>query len=168
MLTPDFLLRIVDAAEEAADKLNTYLVQRVSKRILTLFEKEKEVELIPASISDVRKMREAGMLTDEVQQVLKEHMPELQEEIDQAFEAAANEIERDNDRFTEKILRTEDIDVDVLKPHTGRYKPIKELSLTKKEIALLKRAYEKTNGTFIRRRSSRRFLSAALCFCSRS
>ena len=60
MLTPDFLLRIVDAAEEAADKLNTYLVQRVSKRILTLFEKEKEVELIPASISDVRKMREAN------------------------------------------------------------------------------------------------------------
>ena len=41
MLTPDFLLRIVDAAEEAADKLNTYLVQRVSKRILTLFDKEK-------------------------------------------------------------------------------------------------------------------------------
>lgn len=147
MLTPDFLLRIVDAAEEAADKLNTYLVQRVSKRILALFDKEKEVELIPASISDVRKMREAGMLTDEVQQALKEHMPELQEEIDQAFEAAANEIERDNDRFTEKILRAEDMDVDVLKPHTGRYKPIKELSLTKKEIALLKRAYEKTNGT---------------------
>ena len=147
MLTPDFLLRIVDAAEEAADKLNTYLVQRVSKRILTLFDKEKEVELIPASISDVRKMREAGMLTDEVQRTLKEHMLELQEEIDRAFEAAANEIERDNDRFTEKILRAENIDVGALKPHTGRYKPIKELSLTKKEITLLKRAYEKTNGT---------------------
>lgn len=91
-------------------------------------------------------MREAGMLTDDVQRTLKEHMPELQEEIDQAFEAAANEIERDNDRFTEKILRAEDMDVDVLKPHTGRYKPIKELSLTKKEIALLKGHTKRPTG----------------------
>lgn len=147
MLTPDFLLRIVDAAEEAAEKLNTYLMQRVAKRILVLFDKTEEVELIPTSISDVRKMREAGILSDEVRKVLKERMPEIQDEIDQAFEAAANEIERDNDRFTEKVVMGENIAVDVPTPHTGRYKHVKELNLTKKETALLKRAYEKTNGT---------------------
>lgn len=147
MLTPDFLLRIVDAAEEATEKLNTYLVQRVTKRILALFDKSGEVELIPASVSDVRKMREAGMLTDDVRQLLKERMPEIQEEIDRAFEAAANEIERDNDRFTHKVVKTENIDISVPEPHTGRYKPMKELNLTQKETALIKRAYEKTNGT---------------------
>lgn len=147
MLTPEFLLRIVDAAEEATEKLNTYLVQRVTKRILALFDKSGEVELIPASVSDVRKMREAGMLTDDVRKILKEHMPEIQEEIDQAFEAAANEIERDNDRFTEKVISGDNIAVDAPEPHTGRYKPINELNLTKKETTLLKRAYEKTNGT---------------------
>ena len=71
--------------------------------------------------------------------------PELQEEIDQAFEAAANEIERDNDRFTEKILRAEDMDVDVLKPHTGRYKPIKELKSHEEGNCPVKKGHTKKN-----------------------
>lgn len=147
MLTPEFLLRIVEASEEAAGRLNNYLTKRVVDRILSLFEKEGKVELIPSSVSDVRKMKEAGMLEDDIRNAIKEGLPELEKEVDNAFTAAANEIERDQDRFVKEIFEKEKITDDIPGVKAGKYKEIKELNLTRKEKRMLQQTYEKTNGT---------------------
>lgn len=142
----DFLLRITERAEYAAEKLNHYLTARVVKRILSLFEKNGEVDFIPSSISDMRKMQETGLLYQDVKKEIKDRLPNLQEEIDLAFERSANEITRDNDRFTEHVIKEENLDVTDFKPHKGD-KRVNELLITKKEKTLLEKAYKKTNGT---------------------
>ena len=40
MLTPEFLLRIVEATEEKTAELNNYVTERIAKRIMSLFSKK--------------------------------------------------------------------------------------------------------------------------------
>ena len=40
MLTPEFLLRIVEATEEKTAELNNYVAERIAKRIMALFSRE--------------------------------------------------------------------------------------------------------------------------------
>ena len=58
MLTPEFLLRIVEATEEKTAELNNYVTERIAKRIMSLFSKKGKVELIPSSVLDARKAKE--------------------------------------------------------------------------------------------------------------
>lgn len=156
MLTPEFLLRIVEAAEEKTAELNTYLTNRIVKRVMALFTKEGNVDFNPASVSDMRKMQETGKLVEEINQELQGKMPEIRKEIKKAFVKAANQIEVDNDRFLHKAVEFEmevgnQIDIELPKisdyEKSGIPKPAKDLHLTKKEVRLLERAYRLTNGT---------------------
>lgn len=137
MLSPDFLLIITEKAEEMAARLNEYLTQRIVKRIMSLLDKEGRVELIPSSVSDIKKMQETGKLAEEIAKDLKGKMPDIEKEIDEAFETARERITEDSDRFTEEVAKKAGID----------QKEIPKKKITKKEKALLKQAYEKTNGT---------------------
>lgn len=156
MLTPEFLLRIVEAAEEKTAELNNYVSDRIAKRVLALFTKKGKVELIPSSVLDARKARETGKLTEEVSQLVEEKLPEIKTEVRKAFVEAANQMDADNRVFSQKVVQVEfddgimqDIELPELSDYekSGIPQKIKDLNLTKKEIRLLERAYRATNGT---------------------
>lgn len=144
-MDPNFILYITDKIEYATEKFNQHMINRIVKRIVKLFDSTGEVELIPATLSDIRKMQESGEVLEDIKKAIKQKLPEIEKELDDAFERVANEIAYDNDRFTEKVVKDEKIDVEVPAPDKTP-KKIVELNITKKEKALLKRAYEKTNG----------------------
>ena len=156
MLTPEFLLRIVEAAEEKTAELNNYVSERIAKRVLALFTKKGKVELIPSSVLDTRKARETGKLTEEVSRLVEEKLPEIKTEVRKAFVEAANQMDADNRVFSQKVVQVEfddgimqDIELPELSDYekSGIPRKIKDLNLTKKEIRLLERAYRATNGT---------------------
>lgn len=156
MLTPEFLLRIVEATEEKTAELNNYVAERIAKRIMSLFSKKGKVELIPSSVLDARKAKETGKLTEEVSQIVEEKLPEIKSEVKKAFVKAANQIDADNRLFTQKVVQVEldngviqDIELPELSDYekSGIPKKIKDLNLTQKEVRLLERAYRVTNGT---------------------
>ena len=107
MLTPEFLLRIVEATEEKTAELNNYVTERIAKRIMSLFSKKGKVELIPSSVLDARKAKETGKLTEEVSQIVEEKLPEIKSEVKKAFVKAANQIDADNRLFTQKVVQVE-------------------------------------------------------------
>ena len=144
-MDPRFLFYITDKIEYATEKFNQHMTNRIVKRILSLFDKNSEVDVIPSSVSDMRKMQETGKVYQEIKEAIKKKLPEIEAELDDAFERTANEIAYDNDRFTEQVVKAENIVVDVPEPDRER-KKVSELNITKKEKALLQRAYKKTEG----------------------
>ncbi len=137
MLTPDYLSHITDRVVAMSAKLNNDLTARIAKRIAAFFDKSKDVELIPSSVSDARKLKESGMALEEIQTALARQLPSLQKEIKEAFLNASAEIERESGNFTKNLAAS--VGLDGEEQNTG---------LTKAEKALIEQEYEKTNGTF--------------------
>ena len=75
MLRPDFLRNVTDRVEYAAEKLNQYLINRIVKRIVALYERKGDVDIIPASFSDIKKLQQAGTAYEEINAAIKEKLP---------------------------------------------------------------------------------------------
>lgn len=144
-MDPRFLFYITDKIEDATEKFNQYMINRIAKRIVALFDREGNVDIIPSTKSDIRKMQETGEILQDIQKAVKDRLPEIEKELDDAFERTANDVSYDNDRFTEQVVKAESVPVSVPEPDSAR-KPISRLNITKKEKSLLKRAYDKTDG----------------------
>ena len=144
-MDPRFLFYITDRIENATEKFNQYMINRIVRRIVTLFDKEGTVDIIPATLSDIKKMRETGEVFQDIKKAVKDKLPEIEDELEEAFERTANSVTRDSDRFTEMLVKQESIPVNVPEP-IKEQKPIRQLNVTAKEKALLKRAYKKTDG----------------------
>lgn len=156
MLSPEFLRDIADAVEEKAAALNRYLTCRIAKRIEKLFEKDGKVELIPSSRLDVKKMREAGKLEEEIQREITRKLPELEEEIKDAFYRTADEWSGETKKFTRDIVEFEQERGNLKElelPELSDYEKVgvtdeaQKRNITPKEARLMERAYKRTNGT---------------------
>lgn len=151
MLTPRFLQRITEATEDKTAKLNKYLTQKIIDRILHVYEKTGEVNVNTAALFDALKQQESGRLFDEVVEEIAKKLPEIQDEVRQAFYDSAGKISKDMYLFAQEIVELEDIP-DVQLPKVSDWEKIgipkkaKDLNLTPKEIRLLEAAYKRTNG----------------------
>ena len=151
MLTPRFLQRITEATEDKTAKLNKYLTQRIIDRILHVYEKTGEVNINTAALFDALKQQESGRLFDEVVDEIAKRLPEIQNEVRQAFYDSAGKISNDMYLFAQEIVELEDIP-NVKLPKVSDFERIgipkkaKNLNLTPKEIRLLEAAYKRTNG----------------------
>ena len=158
MLTPKYLQRIVEATEKRTEKLNRYLTAKIVDRILYLFEKKGEINVIPSSVYDAMKQEATGKLMDDIVNGISEQLPDIQEEVKEAFYDAAGKIGVDINSFTRKVIEVEqkngellDVDISKLPDATdleklGIPQSAAELNLTPKEIRLLESAYRRTNG----------------------
>ncbi len=158
MLTPEYLQRIVERTEAIVTVFNKAMTEKVAKRILNLFEKNGEVDLIPSSISDIKKIKESGKLLEEIAEEVVRYTPGIEKEVEKAFVDAADKINIEN---TEKLHDMVDINeelkselkaADIKLPEltedekNGMPKNVKDLNLSPKEARLLERAYKVTNG----------------------
>ena len=155
MLTPKFLQRITEATEKKTGEVNEYLTQRIVDRILHVYEKTGEVNVNSAALFDALKQQESGKLFDEVVEEIARRMPEIQEEVRQAFYDSAGKISKDMYDFTQRVIEIEheagellDIDLPDITDweQVGIPKTAKDLHLTPKEIRMLEAAYKRTNG----------------------
>ena len=146
MLRPDFLRNVTDRVEYAAEKLNQYLINRIVKRIVALYERKGDVDIIPASFSDIKKMQQAGKAYEEINAAIKEKLPKLQDEIDRAFRDSVAEASRDNEHFEKSLADTVMADIEIPKTPEN-VKNIGDVAITDKEKHLIESAYRRTNGT---------------------
>ncbi len=155
MLTPEYLQDVADKTEASVSKLNSYLTNRIVKRIDALFVSKEKVQIIPSSLLDIRKMEEAGKLYDEIQADIKKAMPDIEEEISHAFKDAGKEIAEDINKTTKDILAGEHKKgnlLDVEFPTDQEWSKLnipqsaKDLKMTPAEIRKLESAYSRTNG----------------------
>lgn len=158
MLTPKYLQRIIEATEKRTEQLNKYLTAKIVDRILSLFERNGDISVIPSSLYDARKEQESGKLFDEVVEEISKQMPDIKKEIRNAFYDAAAKIETDVNGFTRRVVEVAqengemlDVNIPDLPKVTdweklGIPKSASELNLTPKEIRLLESAYRRTDG----------------------
>lgn len=136
MLTPEFLRRITERTEQAVSQFNEGMVQRVVRRMLSLFDKEGKISIIPSSIHDIQKIKESGKLYDEIAEEVSKRIPEIQEEVKLAFRDVEQKINADNIKTTVEIMGEDAAEAEI--EQSGK--------LTPKEKRLMERAYNATNG----------------------
>ncbi len=158
MLTPDYLQKIVERTVERISEFNKSMVEKVAERILNLFDKTGEVDLIPSSISDIRKMKESGKLLEEIAEEVVKQTPGIEKEVKQAFMDAAGKMDIENTQELYDMvdiheeLKSELEAADIKLPELSEYekngipKNAKKMNLSPKEVRLLERAYKATNG----------------------
>ena len=146
MLSPNFLRDITDRVEAAADRLNQYLINRIVRRIVRLYEAKNTVELIPSSVRDVQKMQETGKAYEEINTEIQNRLPDLRKEVNRAFQQSVAEAARDNEKFTESLADSLNIDVDIPKT-PDKIANINDIQVTSQEKQLVESAFRRTNGT---------------------
>lgn len=146
MLSPDFLRDITDRVEAAADRLNQYLINRIVRRIVRLYEKKNTVELIPSSVRDVQKMQEAGKAYEEINTEVQNRLPDLRKEVNRAFQQSVAEAARDNEKFTESLADSLKVDAEIPKT-PNKIANINDIQVTNQEKQLIESAFRRTNGT---------------------
>lgn len=148
MITPEYLNQVIKGTEIAVAKLNNRIIKKISKRILDAFRAEEKNIIIPSSISDLHKIAQSGMKIEEVQALIENELPEIKEAVKDAFLQSANEISMHNDDIAKRIVKVENLDVEVPKHNYSKVpSSTKELNMTQAEIRHLESAYRRTNFT---------------------
>ena len=128
--------------EESVEKINSYLVERIVKRLSALYDLNGSIAFIPSSKHDVLKQQYAGKLFDEIQEDISKQLPNIQKEVKEAFYDAANQISHSNALFTSALLELQKqkgllLDVNIPKASDVIVKSAKDLNMTPKEVRLL-------------------------------
>lgn len=135
-VTPEYLLKVVQATERLTSDLNIMLTRRIVDRILTYYENTGEIQVNAASVYDAMKQVQSGKLLDEVVDDITKMTPGIQEEVKKAFFQTADEIRQQDLEFYQEVVKANKIDIDVPK----------EITLTKDEMNVLDSFYRRTNG----------------------
>ncbi len=96
-MTPNKLDELTVLTDARAATFDAYIIARIVKRLMDFLRAhpEQPLALIPASINDVHRLIQRGMIAEEVQLAVQEQLPGLQQEIANAFYDAADEIAKD-------------------------------------------------------------------------
>lgn len=89
MLTPSYLLRAVEPAEEIAEKLHQDLMDRIIDRILLRFRRGDDYILTAMDKWQIESMQQAGFLLEDIQKEIAKSTGYMVEEIKQAMEDAS-------------------------------------------------------------------------------
>ena len=97
MLSPDYLLRIGEGAEEIAEELHTDILNRIIKRIMVRIGRGKGYLLTAQDKWQLQVLTDAGYLLEDVQEEIAQRVGIMQTEIAEAMEdAGVKAIEYDN------------------------------------------------------------------------
>lgn len=132
MLTPSYLLRAVEPAEEIAEQLHQDILNRIIERILIRFERGDDYILTATDKWNIELLQEAGYLLENIQKDLVAATGKMQTEIAEAMEdAGVRALEYDD-----KIYREAGLD------------PV-PLVQSPKLISIMQRDYEATLGEWV-------------------
>lgn len=150
MITPEYLNNIIKGVENRLSENNEYLIRHIAKHIGDSFDKKENNILMPSTIRDLYKLKDSGMVLDDIQKEVEKLLPDIRKEIKQAFLDSADEISKYETDFSRKIIKTLDnhgqpVDVDIPDfEKEGIPKSAKDLNMTAMEIRQLERIYRKT------------------------
>lgn len=97
MLTPDYLLRVAEGAEEIASELHSEIVNRIIKRIAIRLGRGDDYILTALDKWQLETLQDAGYLLNDLQEVIAQKSKLQKQEIKSAFEEAGVEnINYDN------------------------------------------------------------------------
>lgn len=147
MITPEYLNEIMYAMQDKLIYIDNYLLSKIVKRILKAYSIGKEL-FIPATMSDMRKLIDAGVLYEDIELALQKALPTMQGLIKDCFYEAAYEITMQNADIAAQICKIEGFPVVVPDySKVGITNKAEKLGLTPVEIRHLETAYRRTCGT---------------------
>lgn len=152
MITPEYLDDVVRGTEEAVNRLNEALVQKITKRILAGFKFDGEVKFIPSTVHDLQKLAANGLSLEEIERTIQEAMPGMEQEIADAFRASAAEISNGNIAQMQNAIKILGQDGQTIVSNTPQHEiegipqSAKDLNLTAPEVRRLEAAYRRTKG----------------------
>lgn len=88
MLTPEYLLRAAEPAEEIAEQLHQDILERIIRRILIRFDRGDDYVLTALDKWQIEVLQDAGFLMEEIQKEIADATGLMQEEIAEAMEDA--------------------------------------------------------------------------------
>lgn len=151
MITPEYLNDVVKGTRAKVAEIDAYLIGRIAKRIGDLFDYDGTVKLIPSSIKDLHKLMDQGALIKDIENELVKLMPELEEEIKQAFKDASQEIAKGTHEYTNTLITAVNKDGANIEPliplNIREGMPLDKMGLTSVEIRYLENAFKQTKGT---------------------
>lgn len=138
----------MDAIEEQASNIDNYLLRQIAKNIVSMFERG-EVFFMPSTLTELKQLMAKGFSLKEIEKILADTMPDLQENIRTAFLNAAEEISMQNIDIARKIVAFEGLASVVVPEYEqiGIIKEAEQLHMTAIEIRKMEIAYKRTNGT---------------------
>lgn len=155
MITPDYLDEIIKATEQVVAENNEYIIKRIAKRIAATYRVDKDNLFIPATINDMHKLMDAGMVFDEIEREITKALPGIQNEVKKAFIKSAKEINDYNNDFAKKVVKVlknngQEIEVEI-PDYSSEGLPTNtaQLHMTATEIRKLEQVYKSTNQTVI-------------------
>jgi hypothetical protein len=101
MLTPEYLLRVSEGAEEISERLHNDIVSRIVERIVIRMERGEKYILTAQDKWQLEVLQDAGFLLEDIQKLLSERTGEQEKEILEAFEDAGVR----NIAYDDKIYR---------------------------------------------------------------
>lgn len=129
MLTPEYLLRVSEGAEDIAEQLHQDIVKRLIRRIVARLERGDEYILTPADKYQLETLKQAGFLLKDIEKEIAAKTKLQRVEVRSAFEEAG--------------LRSFDYDSRVYEAAGLATKPLMQ---SPQYIRLMQRAYEATLG----------------------
>ena len=149
MITPDYLNEIMYATEDSLVRVDNYLIRRIAKRVRDTFTNGEGNLFIPATINDLRKLMQNGVLYEDIVEAVAKAMPEIEKEVRQAFYQSAGEITRQNMDFANSLIQLKGFSsVNVPEyEQVGIVHTAEQLQMTPAEIRQLEAAYKRTRGT---------------------
>lgn len=88
MLTPEYLLRISEGAEEIAEELHQDILNRIIERIMVRLDRGDNYILTAYDKWQLQVLQDAGFLLDDIQKEIAKKTPLMQNEIAEAMEEA--------------------------------------------------------------------------------
>lgn len=151
MITPEYLNELMYAVEDSLESVNLYILKKMIKRILISFTNKSGNLFIPATINDLRKLMNNGVLLEEIQEALEKALPGIKKEIKKAFLQAADEISMQNYNMATEIFKAEKMASFVIPAfeQVGIVEEASALDMTPAEIRRLEAAYKRTNGEMV-------------------
>lgn len=129
MLTPEYLLRVSEGAEDIAEQLHQDIVKRLIRRIVARLERGDEYILTPTDKYQLETLKQAGFLLKDIEKEIAAKTKLQRVEVRSAFEEAG--------------LRSFDYDSRVYEAAGLATKPLMQ---SPQYIRLMQRAYEATLG----------------------
>ena len=86
MLSPEYLLRVSEGAEEIASELHTDIIRRIVERIMIRLGRGEDYILTQTDVWNLRVLQDAGYLLEDIQREIAKRTKLQEQEIAEAFE----------------------------------------------------------------------------------
>lgn len=93
MITPEYLEQIMSQAQNTLNGASERIIQTLAERLETTITKYGKNDLIPTSLNEILNLEEVGMTYAEVQREVEKALPQIQEQVREAFVKGAQKMD---------------------------------------------------------------------------